>query len=173
MKFRLILVSCALSAISSNCFAQTCFANQIASTTSSDNFVINSNGTVSDLTTGLMWQTCSYGQSYDNANEICINASAPIKWEQALLIAINNRFAGLDDWRVPNIKELASIIEHQCVEPSINKTVFFGTVNDNYWTSTTDMIRPDHAWVYQFSDGKNNLKAKNSDLFLRLVRFEK
>lgn len=153
--------------------AQTCFTKTIAATTPTKRFVLNSDGTVSDPATGLMWQTCSYGQQFDVGLVQCKGVAANVTWQQALVNATANRFANYDDWRVPNIKELASIVEHQCVEPALNTGIFLASVNQNYWTSTTSPSNPDHAWVYQFADGKNNITEKNAAVYLRLVRFEK
>ena len=154
--------------------AQTCSqVTDVPSTTPTDRFTINDNGTIMDNSTGLMWQLCQFGQSYDATTKSCISVALQVDWQQALVAANNSDFAGFKDWHVPNIKELASIIEHRCVEPAINLTVFSSTQNDNYWSSTTALSQPDHAWAYQFSDGKNNLKAKTSDIFLRLVRYAK
>lgn len=159
--------------VSTHSLAQTCFTKEIAATTPTKRFIVNKNGTVSDPHTGLMWQSCSYGQQFDVELEQCTGASASVTWEQALANASSNRFASYDDWRVPNVKELASIIEHQCVEPALNREVFLSSVNQNYWTNTTAPLNPDHAWVYQFADGKNNITEKSAALYLRLVRFEK
>nr|WP_281358331.1 DUF1566 domain-containing protein [Pseudoalteromonas caenipelagi] len=126
-----------------------------------------------DNETGLMWQVCDFGQNYDVVSGTCTSTALQLNWQQALIAAKNSDYAGFSDWHVPNIKELASILEHSCVEPAINLAVFVSTQNDNYWTSTTAVSQIDHAWAYQFADGKNNLKAKTSDIFLRLVRYAK
>ncbi|WP_462170440.1 Lcl C-terminal domain-containing protein [Pseudoalteromonas xiamenensis] len=168
-KFNLVF---ALLVLPSIAFAQTCFT-QIPASTPTTRFVVNEDGTVSDSKTGLMWQLCSYGQTYSVADKVCTGTAARVTWQQALVVAKANTTANHDDWHVPNIKELSTVVEHQCVEPSINENVFIGTRNENYWTSTSDQVRTDHAWVYQFADGKNNLKEKISDLYIRLVRFEK
>ncbi|MFP5303323.1 DUF1566 domain-containing protein, partial [Cobetia sp. SIMBA_158] len=76
-------------------------------------------------------------------------------------------------WQVPNIKELASILEHSCTEPSINEVVFLGTKSQNYWSSTSGVSNMSSAWVYQFDSGLNSLRSKTSDVYLRLVRYEK
>ncbi|MBD1582061.1 DUF1566 domain-containing protein [Pseudoalteromonas sp. S16_S37] len=136
-------------------------------------YIINTNGTALDNETGLMWQVCDFGQNYDTATSSCTSAALQLNWQQALTAAKNSDYAGFTDWHIPNVKELASILDHSCVEPAINLEVFISTQSDNYWTSTTAVSQIDHAWAYQFADGKNNLKAKTSDIFLRLVRYAK
>ncbi|OHU96399.1 DUF1566 domain-containing protein [Pseudoalteromonas byunsanensis] len=153
---------------------QTCVdATNAPSTTPTERFTFNGDGTATDNETGLMWQVCEFGQNYDAVNITCNSAALQVNWQQALVAAKNSNYAGFTDWHVPNVKELASIIEHSCVEPAINQEVFLSTQNDNYWSSTTAISEQDHAWAYQLADGKNNLKAKTSDIFLRLVRYAK
>jgi hypothetical protein len=55
----------------------------------------NADGTVSDRSTGLMWTKAR---------------SAPMPFSQLTAYAANNRTGGYDDWRVPTIKELYSLI---------------------------------------------------------------
>jgi hypothetical protein len=171
---RVLLLTIALFGACLSQAEQACVDEATApKTTPTARFVVNSDGTVLDTKTGLMWQTCEFGQSYDPQNKSCNSAALQVDWQQALMAAKNSEYAGYKDWQVPNIKELASIVEHACVEPSIDLNVFLSTQNDNYWTSTTAITQVDHAWAYQFADGKNNLKAKTSDIFLRLVRYAK
>ncbi len=66
-----------------------------------NNFVDNGDGTISDLTTGLMWMKNDYGKK--------------IMWKEALAYCENLEFAGYDDWRLPNVKELQSIIDYSGV----------------------------------------------------------
>ncbi len=63
-----------------------------------NNFSDNSNGTITDEATGLMWQQADSGAGYT--------------WEQALAYAEALDFAGHDDWRLPNVKELQSILDY-------------------------------------------------------------
>jgi hypothetical protein len=151
--------------------AQTCYTS-VPETTSTARFTLNTDGTVSDSVTGLMWQTCSYGQSYDVNTSSCINSPLKITWQKALRASVNDRTANYDDWQVPNNKELASILEHSCVTPSINEVIFKGNKSENYWTNTSGVIDPGFAWVYTFDRGLNSLHAKTSNVYLRLVRYE-
>ena len=61
-------------------------------------YVDNDDGTITDLATGLMWQKDDSG--------------AGKNWEDALSYAENLTLAGHDDWRLPNAKELQSIIDY-------------------------------------------------------------
>lgn len=94
-----------------------------------NNFVDNGDGTISDLTTGLMWMKNDYGKT--------------IMWKEALEYCENLEFAGHDDWHLPNVKELQSIIDYSGVYPAVNPKFFNSnkTEDSTYytwlWTSTT------------------------------------
>ncbi len=63
-----------------------------------NDFQDNSNGTISDQTTGLMWQQADDGQMRD--------------WEEALAYAETLELDGHADWRLPNAKELQSLVDY-------------------------------------------------------------
>lgn len=152
--------------------AQTCY-DTVAQTTPSARFTLNTDGTVSDSVTGLMWQTCSYGQSYDADTSTCTSSALRTTWQEALRASVNDRTGDYDDWQVPSSKELASILEHSCVTPSINELIFKGNKSENYWSNTSAVANPAFAWVYTFDRGLNSLHAKTSNVYLRFVRYEK
>jgi hypothetical protein len=96
----------------------------------------NGNGTISDNATGLMWI-----QS-DNAKAI--------NWQEALNYAENNEFAGYTDWRLPDTKELQSIVDYSrspaatnspATDPIFNSTKITNEAGNEdypcYWSSTT------------------------------------
>jgi hypothetical protein len=161
----------AAAGLSFNLAAQTCYTS-VEVTTPTGRFIINTDGTVSDTQTGLMWQRCSYGQVYNTQTNLCDGSTPALNWQEALRGALNDTTADYNDWQVPNIKELASILEHSCTEPSINETVFFATKLQNYWSNTSGVSTMSSAWVYQFDSGLNSLHAKTSNVYLRLVRYE-
>ncbi len=101
-----------------------------------NNFVDNGDGTITDLATGLMWQMADDGTSRD--------------WEDALAYSENLNLAGYDDWRLPNAKELQSIVDYTrgpqttdspAIDPLFDLTeITDPTGHDNYgfyWTSTS------------------------------------
>jgi hypothetical protein len=99
-----------------------------------NNFVDNGDGTVTDLATGLTWMKADSG--------IALN------WEEALEYAENLEFAGYDDWRLPNAKELQSIVDYtrapDAVEasqqgPAIDPIFEISESESWFWTSTTHL----------------------------------
>jgi len=154
-------------------FAQTCYDSDLTATTPTDRFVQNDNGTVEDSLTGLMWMRCSIGQTYNSETASCDSDAKQMTWKEALQTAKSTQFADFSDWHVPDFKQLAGMVERQCVNPAVNKVLFPNTPPENYWTNTTSIDVGDHAWAYAFYSGKNNLKSKNADIYVRLVRYAK
>ncbi len=117
--------------------AATCNDDVLASTPDTA-FTINNDGTASHTDTGLMWKVCSEGQSWSNGS--CLSTPEFVNdWSEALgKVQTQNAtgYAGFSNWRLPNIKELLSIVEFKCHNPSINETVFGATPAEMYWTST-------------------------------------
>lgn len=111
-----------------------------------NSFVDNGNGTITDNATGLMWM------QDDNASGI--------SWEEALSYAEGKEFAGYSDWRLPDVKELQSIVDYTRSPTTSNSaainSLFHCTQITNeagevdypyYWSSTT------HANWSQLSGG--------------------
>ena len=119
-----------------------------------NDFVDNGDGTVTDETAGLMWAADDSGEGLD--------------WESALEFAVTaneENYLGYSDWRVPNVKELQSIVDYSGVYPAIDAEFFDITDEDSYfWTSTSAYFstqNPDYyyAWYVAFGyavDGEGN-----------------
>jgi len=99
-------------------------------------FVDNGDGTITDNATGLMWMKNDNG--------------AGVLWENGLSYAEDFEYAGQTDWRLPNAKELQSIVDYTRSPATTNSaaidTMFNCTSIANeagetdypfYWTSTT------------------------------------
>ena len=88
-------------------------------------FVNNGDGTITDKATSLMWQKVDDGNTYN--------------WKDALNYAKKSELANYNDWRLPNTKELQSIVDYdKKTIPAINENFFECTNNDSwFWTSTT------------------------------------
>lgn len=76
-------------------------------------FQNNGNGTISDLNTGLMWQ-----QTADTDGNGTINASDKLSYDEAIAAASSSTLGGYDDWRLPTVTELYSLIDFSGTDPS-------------------------------------------------------
>ncbi len=93
-------------------------------------------GQVLDLSTGLIWYRCQLGQTFENG--VCIGSPLSGTWLNALTMAQEFTFAGHDDWRVPNIKELQSLMEYSCHSPMIDPALFAEEISFPLWSSTPE-----------------------------------
>ena len=139
--------------------------------TPTSDFTISGDGTVTHLKTGLMWQRCQEG------TPDCTNyGGVKMTWAEALnaAVAANNRkLAGYADWRLPNKKELESIIDLCGVSYSTTNPVVFpyGKYFDDVWTSTTLARDPTIAFSVNFGLGTTRIfNLKTAKLQVLLVR---
>lgn len=131
----------------------------------------DSSALVDDTHTGLTWMRCSLGQTWQEDLQTCINTANKMNWKEALQTALAYEFAGYSNWRLPNKKELASIIEYSCVEPAIDSDIFPNTDNGTYWTSTPNPISSAFSvWAVFFYDGSFSNGMADEELAVRLVR---
>lgn len=95
-------------------------------------FTDNENGTITDKATGLMW---TQDDSYIG-----------LDWQEALAWAEEKNaenYLGHRDWRLPNVKELQSIVDYSGVYPAIDTNYFYITDQDAYfWSSTSAFFSP-------------------------------
>ncbi|MDD3519210.1 MAG: DUF1566 domain-containing protein [Chromatiales bacterium] len=140
-----------------------------------DRYANQLDGTITDMITGLTWKQCSEGQIWDDVSGCTATAGAFI-WQDALQRAedVNAGDAGEnlghDDWRLPNVKELRSLVEAACHGPAINQTLFPATPAGHYWSASPDHLEPDDARHVSFDDGSDAATSKNDQLHVRLVR---
>jgi len=99
-------------------------------------FVDNGDGTITDEASGLMWMRDDNGEG--------------ILWENALSYAEGYEYAGYSDWRLPDAKELQSIIDYTrspattssaAIDPLFNCTPITNEAGQAdfpwYWSGTT------------------------------------
>ena len=131
-------------------FAQICNDNVIADAPDR-RYSMNANGVVLDKETGLTWMRCALGQTWNNTT--CTGSGQSYHWQDAQQNAESAVFAGLNDWRLPNQKELQSIIENRCNEPTINLTAFPNASSDRFWSSSPYPGYTGYAWIVNFDNG--------------------
>lgn len=170
----------ALSLLPAGAAAEICNA-AINSVTPMSRFTFHGDGTVTDSRTDLRWQRCSVGYALDDngtaadpADDRCVEAATTtFDWQGALQAAADlngaGGFAGFTDWRVPSVKELASIVEYKCADPAVNTVVFPDTPPAVFWSSTVYNYL-DNAAVLDFQSGRNATNFKDAEGFVSFVR---
>ena len=143
-------------------------------------YVDNSDGTITDTNTGLMWEKLSDDGTIHDWN----NTYA---WDDAFAVKVatlngGGGFAGHIDWRVPNIKELQSIVNFQNIAPAVSAAFNTGctpgcavtscscTQPAFYWSSSSGAGFPSLAWGVAFGYGYGLVDGKPYSLSVRAVR---
>ena len=109
-------------------------------------FTDRGDSTIIDSITGLIWQKYP--------------ASDSLTWEQALLYANNLSIGTLTEWRLPNIKELQSLVNIQKGNPAIDTGFLKLPTNKKCWTATTLSNHTTQAWYLQTRFGITSYDEK-------------
>ena len=128
-------------------------------------FTDNGNGTVTDNLTGLIWMK--------NANYFIART-----WTQALsdCNGLASGSAGLTDgsqagdWRLPNLKELLSLIDYGRSFPALPAGHPFSWDPAPYWSSTTSATSTTSAWTVAFAVGNVGSGTKSGNCWVWPVR---
>ncbi len=146
----------------------------------------NGDGTITDNNTGLMWEKKSLeGDISTNIH----HRDKAYTWTDAVAQHIANLnagagFAGHTDWRLPNVKELQSIVNYENTSPAVSPAFDTGcaagctvltcscTSAGNTWSSSTEATlgTQTKAWLVDFISGFVITDFKGGNLAVRAVR---
>ena len=115
-----------------------------------------------DNVTGLIWASAGNGAGCNWGSQT--NWNAAIDWAEGLT------FAGYSDWRLPNRRELESIVDSSTYSHSINTTYFPNTFSGYYWSGSTYADDTTGAWFVGFGDGYVDVNGKTNAGYVRAVR---
>jgi hypothetical protein len=152
---------------------QTCDTQKFALSSPTARFEDHADGTVTDRISKLMWMRCSASQKWSLA--ACVGEAEKLDWKLAQQAAKAMNQSGeffYKDWRIPQLRELATITERQCGSPRINLVVFPNTPADFYWTSSAPASKVVTTELYALSFGTEGLRPEDKVQahHLRLVR---
>lgn len=158
---------------------------QLGVTWPNPRFTNNGDGTVTDELTSLIWMeeaNCFGLQSWVNAL-----AEANALFDGCSDCGGTNNDCNLSDgsltgeWRLPNLKELLSLITYGFFSPAIPDAAGTGQWSEgdafsnvqptaNYWTSTTNAESTDDAWGVDLANGLSDFNTKTNSALVWLVR---
>jgi hypothetical protein len=118
-------------------------------------FVDHGDGTITDKVTRLMWSK--------DARQI----PGTMNWHDAIRSCNNLTIAGYDNWRMPNVRELLSLIDYGAYKPALPENYPFVNVEPSalYWSSTTSMPHSAQAWTVGIMNGNVRRYNKTSNAY--------
>jgi hypothetical protein len=129
----------------------------------------NGDGMFTDDNTLLMWEEKKVGSGdvHDLNNTYTWSDSSTV-----FLATLNTApcFATHCDWRLPNIKELMSLVDYGQLNPAVDPSVPGATQSGFYWSATTLAGDPGNAWLVDFDNGFVGSANKAFNLYVRAVR---
>ena len=140
-----------------------CVAGTIETTPSSDFTLLEGGTVVRHETTGLEWHRCPEGMAWSGGS--CTGTASAMTWHAALTHA-----DGVSGWRLPNVKELRSIVERCRISPAINQQVFPDTPSSSFWSASPSAGNSGLAWRVFFANGNDHWDYKSYSYRVRLVR---
>lgn len=151
-----------------------------------------------DKKQGIMWDKCSLGQVWQN--DTCEGEAMRYPWEkakQAVEQLNENNHLGYNNWRLPHIEELHSLIycpsgfvksngipakrggykrvKEECQgndypKPTINQKNFPNTMKMPYWSASSYTENNINAWGVYFGRGVDSYYPKKDSHYVRIVR---
>jgi WD40 repeat protein len=125
-----------------------------ATVTPAERYTI-SGGTVLDTLTKLTWQ-----RSLDAATR---------SWSEAGAYCASLTLDGAG-WRLPNMKELQTLIDERTTSPAIDRAAFPDTPSEAFWTSSPLVGGPVEAWFVNFYSGVSYTNVPENAYRVRCVR---
>lgn len=135
-------------------------------------FETRDDGIAIDKQSGLMWMRCAFGQRWHAGR--CERQAEIFTWNEARVeisrFNADGGVFGFNDWRLPTITELQSIVVPGCEEPALDTAVFPDAPITAYWSSTPDPDYEPGVMLVHFVNGRIYMGNRAVHWAMRLVR---
>ncbi|CAK0765910.1 exported hypothetical protein [Gammaproteobacteria bacterium] len=144
------------------------FASLLNNARPTVDYVDNGDGTVTHAPTCLTWKRCSEGQSWNGS--ACAGSASILFWNDANTLTSN--FAGHDDWHLPTLEELRSLVDYTKYPGKTINNIWFPNLPDwpSVWSASLVASDSNYAWYVNFNDGRGGWDGRGSGNAVRLVR---
>jgi len=123
---------------------------------------------VTDQATGLIWRRCAEGMAW--ASSTCTGSALNFTHENALTRAKTEATASGKAWRLPNVKELSSLVDRSRCYPAIDVAAFPATPSSWFWSSSPYAGGSYSAWLVSFYNCYVSYNFRFNGNAVRLVR---
>jgi hypothetical protein len=123
---------------------------------------------ITDGQTGLVWRRCAEGQDWHGGT--CTGSSLNFTWDEALARAQIQAGSSGQAWRLPNAKELTSLVDYRLADLVIDTQAFPGAPSEFFWSATPVLGDVPHAWGVHFDNGFVDMGSRSDGHAVRLVR---
>jgi len=126
---------------------------------------------VIDLKNKIEWLKCTAGQQWSDEKKKCIGE--PVKLSHKDVKEANRLLKEQikGEWRLPNRKELESLVCKNCEGAKINEKLFPNTPAEPFWTSQRNWWSPKFFWSVNFFTGHSYGRfVPEKELFVRFVK---
>ncbi|WP_295421052.1 DUF1566 domain-containing protein [Sulfurovum sp.] len=121
-------------------------------------FILAETSMVKDPRTNLMWEDTPH------VKETKITQPKAAKYCSGL------KLGGFDDWRLPTIRELLTLVDYRRVEPALLKEFSYVEDESFYWTNTVVADESDAFWGVNFKRGASSKASEYYERYVRCVR---
>ena len=111
-----------------------------------------------DPRTNLMWEDTPHVRE------------AKIRQPRSVIYCKELRVGGFEDWRLPTIKELLTIVDYTRISPAILRAFSYVEDESFYWTKTHVADEDDAFWGVNFKRGYSSKASEYYDRYVRCVR---
>ena len=123
---------------------------------------------MTDSQTGLVWRRCPEGMSWSGSE--CAGTNGAYTHEAALQYALRVKTSTGVAWRLPNVKELASILDRSVYSPAVDRSVFSNVPSTLFWSSSPIVGNSSYAYTVDFNGGLVGSRDRTANGAVWLVR---
>ncbi len=113
---------------------------------------------IKDTRTNLLWEDTPHVRE------------AKITQPRAKIYCSELRLGDFQDWRLPTIQELLTIVDYERTSPALLKVFNYVEDESFYWTQTVVADESDAYWGVNFKRGASSKASEYYDRYVRCVR---